>query len=165
MCALLAPTPQARDALDALQPSCDDPLKDVTVKAQVRNQSLEFPVFLTQQPQLPQLVQAQLSLLLLPQGRTLLADSVLAADLNQYFAKLRFPKSPENLLFAARSLRHLLALLASLRKSRMTTNAQLQNGLVLGFGSHRFYYWLVLLRPTGSHLPALDTNTRILPLF
>src|ERR1700704_1693585 len=91
---------------------CDDLLKDVPVQAQIRHQALQLRVLIAQLPQLAQLLQSQPRILLLPQVKRLLADPMLAADLDYRVPRLRLPQHPQNLLFAVSSLRHLQALLS-----------------------------------------------------
>jgi hypothetical protein len=63
----------------------------------------------------------------------LLADPMLAADLDHRIPRLRLPQHPQNLLFAASSLRHLQALLSPSREPRQAAISQLHSGLVFGF--------------------------------
>ena len=69
----------------------------------------------------------------LPQVEALLADPMLAANLDHRLARFRFPQNAQNLLFAVTALAHFPGLLPLFRGPRKAENSQLQNGLVFGF--------------------------------
>src|SRR3569833_37970 len=115
---LVEPTPPARDACEASELFCDDLLQDVPIEAEIGDQPLQLVVLFAQLTQLPQLVQTEPRILLLPEIKALLTDAVLAAYLDYSGTCFGFPQYAQNLLFRVSSLAHPDLLLVSPRQSR-----------------------------------------------
>jgi hypothetical protein len=98
--------------------SCDDLLQDVPVQTEICDQALQLVVFVAKLSQFSQFVQAKTQILLLPETEALLADPMLAADLDHRLARFRFPQNTQNLFFRMSPLTHPDLLLVFSRQSR-----------------------------------------------
>src|SRR5579862_2882027 len=139
---------------------CDDLLQDVPIEAQVRDQPLQLVVLFSQLTELPQLVQTQARVLLLPEVEALLTDAMLAADLHYGRTCFSFPKHPQNLFLRVSSLTHPSLLLVSSRQPPRPRTLNFKTEEFLGFGSPQDD--LVLLGGRHCAIEILDDLRRLI---
>jgi hypothetical protein len=94
-------------------------------------------VLVSQLTELPQLVQTQARVLLLPEIEALLTDAMLAADLHYGRACFGFPQQPQNLFLCVPSLTHPGLLLVSSRQPRRPETLNFKTEEFLGNGMIR----------------------------
>jgi hypothetical protein len=91
-----------------------DLLKNVPIERQVRDDLFQFAVFVTQQSQLSELLQAEPSELLLPPVERLLADAEPATDFGNFLAAFDLVQRVDDFFVGAAFARHRLRLLGQL---------------------------------------------------